>query len=91
MLAGAGGVIDHASNHELKRQGWRLRALVRGLLNGAEPICAGLTDADATAHCQGNSDIELAVQPWQSRSTRPKHDLRRGPQECDRSDGEIFD
>ncbi|WP_207459694.1 SDR family oxidoreductase [Azospirillum sp. SYSU D00513] len=49
LVAGAGGIIGHAVCHELKAQGWRVRALARRALAGFESVTADLTDAEATA------------------------------------------
>jgi nucleoside-diphosphate-sugar epimerase len=49
LVAGAGGIIGDAVAHELKRQGWTVRALARRNVEGFESISADLTDADATA------------------------------------------
>jgi nucleoside-diphosphate-sugar epimerase len=47
LVAGAGGIIGNAVAHELKRQGWTVRALARRSVEGFESIAADLTDAEA--------------------------------------------
>ncbi|PWC35937.1 SDR family oxidoreductase [Azospirillum sp. TSO35-2] len=49
LVAGAGGIIGHALAHELKAQGWSVRALARRPLEGFPSVCTDLTDAAATA------------------------------------------
>ena len=48
LVAGAGGLIGHEVAHELKRQGWGVRALARRTVEGLPSITADLTDAEAT-------------------------------------------
>jgi nucleoside-diphosphate-sugar epimerase len=47
LVVGANGIIGHAVAEELKREGWRVRALDRRTVVGTETILADLTDADA--------------------------------------------
>ncbi|WP_119679369.1 SDR family oxidoreductase [Indioceanicola profundi] len=49
LVAGAGGIIGHAVCHELKAQGWQVRALARRAVPGIDSVTADLTDARATA------------------------------------------
>ncbi|MCH4876463.1 SDR family oxidoreductase [Pseudomonas sp. TMW22090] len=49
LVVGANGIIGHALAEELKREGWRVRALDRRAVVGTETILADLTDADAVA------------------------------------------
>ena len=58
LVAGAGGIIGAAVAHELKRQGWTVRALARRSVEGFESISADLTDSVATAAAlSGASDV----------------------------------
>lgn len=47
LVVGANGIIGHAVAQELKREGWRVRALDRRPVTNTETIVADLTDADA--------------------------------------------
>jgi nucleoside-diphosphate-sugar epimerase len=49
LVAGASGIIGHATAFELKRQRWSVRALARRPIAGLRSIAADLTDAEATA------------------------------------------
>jgi NAD(P)-dependent dehydrogenase (short-subunit alcohol dehydrogenase family) len=49
LVAGAGGIIGHATAHELARQGWRVRALARRPVEGFSSVAPDFTDAAATA------------------------------------------
>lgn len=49
LVVGANGIIGNAVAQELKREGWRVRALDRRAVVGTETILADLTDADAVA------------------------------------------
>jgi nucleoside-diphosphate-sugar epimerase len=49
LVVGAGGIIGHSVSEELKRSGWRVRALARRPVDGTETIVADLTDAGGTA------------------------------------------
>jgi nucleoside-diphosphate-sugar epimerase len=55
LVAGAGGIIGDAVAHELKRQGWTVRALARRSVEGFDSISADLTDAEATASALSQS------------------------------------
>jgi len=58
LVAGAGGIIGAAVAHELKRQGWIVRALARRSAEGFESVSADLTDSEATAAALlGASDV----------------------------------
>lgn len=48
LVAGAGGIIGHATAHELADQGWTVRAQGRRAVPEFETVQADLTDADAT-------------------------------------------
>jgi len=48
LVAGAGGIIGHEVARELKREGWRVRALARRTVEGLPSITADLADAEAT-------------------------------------------
>ena len=49
LVVGASGIIGHAVSEELKRNGWRVRALGRRAVDGVESVVADLMDANATA------------------------------------------
>ncbi|NMO18940.1 SDR family oxidoreductase [Pyxidicoccus fallax] len=49
LVAGAGGIIGHATAHELRSQGFTVRGLARRAIPGLPSIQADLTDAEATA------------------------------------------
>jgi nucleoside-diphosphate-sugar epimerase len=49
LVVGANGIIGNAVAQELKREGWRVRALDRRTVTGTETVIADLTDADAVA------------------------------------------
>lgn len=49
LVVGAGGIIGHSVMHELRRQGWTVRALDRKPIDGVETVVADLTDAAAVA------------------------------------------
>jgi nucleoside-diphosphate-sugar epimerase len=49
LVVGANGIIGHAVSQELKREGWRVRALGRRTVDGTETVLADLTDADGVA------------------------------------------
>ncbi|MBO9470829.1 SDR family oxidoreductase [Endozoicomonas sp. G2_2] len=48
LVAGAGGIIGHATAHELADHGWTVRAQGRRAVPGFETVQADLTDANAT-------------------------------------------
>jgi nucleoside-diphosphate-sugar epimerase len=49
LVAGASGIVGHSVAMELKRQGWRVRALARRPTTGTETITVDLTNRDAIA------------------------------------------
>jgi nucleoside-diphosphate-sugar epimerase len=49
LVAGASGIVGHSVAMELKRQGWRVRALARRPTTGTETITVDLTNQDAIA------------------------------------------
>lgn len=49
LVVGANGIIGHAVAQELKREGWRVRALDRRPVAGTETLQADLVDAQAVA------------------------------------------
>ncbi len=49
LVAGAGGIIGHAVIHELRQQGWKVRALARRSIAGVESVTTDLIDAENTA------------------------------------------
>jgi nucleoside-diphosphate-sugar epimerase len=49
LVVGASGIIGHAVSKELKRNGWRVRALARRAVDGVDTVVTDLTDADGTA------------------------------------------
>src|ERR1700740_1350271 len=55
LVAGGSGIVGHSVAAELKRQGWRVRALARRPVKGIDTITADLTDRRAAA-----TAIELA-------------------------------
>lgn len=48
LVAGAGGIIGHATAHELADNGWKVRAQGRRDVEGFDTLKADLTDPDAT-------------------------------------------
>lgn len=49
LVAGAGGIIGHAVIHELRQQGWTVRALARRSIAGMKSVTTDLTEAENTA------------------------------------------
>jgi nucleoside-diphosphate-sugar epimerase len=49
LVAGGSGIVGHSVAMELKRQGWRVRALARRPTTGTETITVDLTNRDAIA------------------------------------------
>jgi len=49
LVAGAGGIIGHATAHEPQQQGWSVRGLARRPASGLPSIAADLPSAEATA------------------------------------------
>ena len=49
LVAGGSGIVGHSVAMELKRQGWRVRALARRPITGIETITLDLTNRDAIA------------------------------------------
>jgi nucleoside-diphosphate-sugar epimerase len=49
LVTGGSGIVGHSVAVELKRQGWRVRALARRPIAGIETITVDITDRDAIA------------------------------------------
>src|SRR5882672_232773 len=49
LVAGGSGIVGHSVAMELKRQGWKVRALARRPITGIETITVDLTNRDAIA------------------------------------------
>ena len=49
LVAGGSGIVGHSVAMELKRQGWKVRALARRPITGIETIAVDLTNRDAIA------------------------------------------
>lgn len=49
LVAGGSGIVGHSVAMELKRQGWRVRALARRPISGIETITVDLINRDAIA------------------------------------------
>ena len=49
LVAGGSGIVGRSVATELKRQGWKVRALARRPITGIETITVDLTNRDAIA------------------------------------------
>jgi uncharacterized protein YbjT (DUF2867 family) len=49
LVAGSSGIVGHSVAMELKRQGWKVRALARRPITGIETITVDLTNREAIA------------------------------------------